>query len=113
MKQFIFPVFILVFSGILFAIIVPDLTKASAPKDVSHLIQGTVADLHTGEYLPGVKVFCERTATETYTDFNGRFSLKGFKEETVSLSFDYISYQSIRIDGIKATEEQLQVQLTQ
>ncbi len=113
MKQFIFPSFIVLFSGILLAIIIPDLSSASVNSDAPQLIRGTVTDHQTGEYLPGVKVFCESTATETYTDFNGMFSLKTKNTSDISLRFDYISYQSIRIEDIKANEEHLQVQLKQ
>ncbi len=113
MKQLIFPSFIVLLSGILLAIIIPDLSTASVNSDASQLIQGTVTDIHTGEYLPGVKVFCESTETETYTDFNGMFSLKTLNKEGVSLRFDYISYQSTRIDDINASEEQLHVRLKQ
>ncbi len=113
MKQFVFPSFIVLFSGILLAIITPDLSTASADSEASYWIRGTVIDHRTGEYLPGVKVFCESTATETYTDFNGMFRLSGNNTEVVSLRFDYISYQSARIENIKASEEFLQVLLEQ
>ena len=113
MKQLIFPSFIVLLSGILLAIIIPDLSTASVNSDATQLIRGTVIDHHTGEYLPGVKVFCESTASETYTDFNGMFSLKTDNSKNVSLRFDYISYQSIRIEDIRANEEQLQVRLKQ
>ncbi len=113
MKKFIFPSFIVLFLGILLALIAPDLSTASADSEASHWIRGTVTDHQTGEYLPGVKVFCESTATETYTDFNGMFILKGKTTEGVSLHFDYISYQSTRIENIKANEAFLQVRLEQ
>ncbi|MDR4989365.1 MAG: carboxypeptidase-like regulatory domain-containing protein [Bacteroidales bacterium] len=113
MKQFIFPSFVVLFSGILLVIIIPDLSKASVNSPAQQLVHGTVTDYHTGEHLPGVKVFCESTATETYTDFDGMFSLKTDISKDVSLRFDYISYQSTRINDIKAGDEQLQVRLKQ
>ena len=113
MKQFIFPSFIVLLSGIMLALIVPDLSTAPVNSDATQLIRGTVTDHHTGEYLPGVKVFCESTASETYTDFNGMFSIQTLNTKGVSLRFDYISYQSTRIEDVEASDEQLLVRLKQ
>ncbi len=112
MKQLIFPSFILLFSGMLLALIIPDLSTTSETNSTEH-IRGIVTDHQTGESLAGVKVMCERSESETYTDFDGMFSLPGTNHDIISLRFDYISYQSAWIEDIRASEDYLQVQLKQ
>ncbi len=113
MKRIFISAYIVLFSGMLMALIITDSSTASADIDAPQVIRGIVLDQHTGEYLPGVKVLCEHTAKETYTDFDGSFSLPKMGVESVSLRFDYISYQSIRIENVLANEETLLVRLEQ
>lgn len=110
----LFPAFFLLTFGILLALIIPDLSSATAEADSPMSINGFVSDELTGESLTGVKVYCENTLVETYTDFNGMFSLPAAPgKEEISLSFNYISYQDLRLEEIGLTGEVLQVRLSQ
>lgn len=109
----LFPAFFLITSGILLALIIPDLSSASAEVDVHPTISGLVTDELTGESLTGVKVYCENSLTEAYTDFNGMFRIAVNSKEEVSLVFNYISYQDMRVRDIQLTGEALQVRLKQ
>lgn len=109
----LFPAFFLLTFGILLALIIPDLSSATAEADSPMSINGFVSDELTGESLTGVKVYCENTLVETYTDFNGMFSLPAAPgKEKISLSFNYISYQDLRLEEIGLTGEVLQVRLS-
>ncbi len=109
----LFPAFFLLTFGILLALITPDLSSASAETDSPMSINGFVSDELTGESLTGVKVYCENTLVETYTDFNGMFSLPAPGKEKTSLSFNYISYKDLRLEDIGLTGEVLQIRLSQ
>jgi hypothetical protein len=109
----LFPALFLLTFGILFAFMIPGLTSASAQKEAPRSVSGIVSDELTGEPLPGVKVYCENSHAETYTDFDGMFSIPAQSTENASLVFKYISYQDMRLDDVKLTEEPLQVCLKQ
>ncbi len=113
MKQLIFPTFILLVSSILLVLIIPDLSTATAEVEPAKLINGVVTDHQTGEKLPGVKVFCENTKAEAYTDFNGMFSLPTNGVANSKLRFEYISYQSTHVEGDFMGKEPLQIALKQ
>jgi hypothetical protein len=109
----LFPALFLLTFGILFAFMIPGLTSASAEKEAPRSIIGYVSDELTGESLPGVKVYCENSLAETYTDFDGMFRIPAHSSENVSLVFKYISYQDMRLEDVKLTGEPLQVCLKQ
>ncbi len=109
----LFPAFFLLTFGILLALIIPDLSSASARMDVHPTISGLVTDELTGESLTGVKVYCENSLTEAYTDFNGMFKIPVNRKEEASLVFNYISYQDMRLRDIQLTGEALQIRLKQ
>lgn len=66
-------------------------------------IRGTVFDAATGEYLPGVTVFVEKSATGTITDLDGKFNLN-IAAGTYDLRISYISYESSLLKGIQVKQ---------
>ncbi|MBN2236406.1 MAG: TonB-dependent receptor [Bacteroidales bacterium] len=63
-------------------------------------IRGSVFDVKTGEFLPGVTVFAEGTTLGTVTDLDGKFSLS-IAPGIYQLRISYISYQTINLSNIK------------
>lgn len=66
------------------------------------IIRGGVFDNATGESLIGVTVQIEGTTTGTATDFDGKFEIK-MTEGTHALIVSYISYATLRIEGVSVT----------
>jgi len=57
------------------------------------VITGVVTEAGTGEPLPGVNVVVKGTDTGTATDFDGRYSIKAEKGQT--LVFSFIGYETV------------------
>lgn len=58
-------------------------------------ISGVVIDANTKEPLPGASIMLDNSSKGTVTDLNGRYILDGIKENKVSVTVSYISYESI------------------
>jgi outer membrane receptor protein involved in Fe transport len=70
------------------------------------VIRGTVYDGSTGESLVGVTIVITGTTTGTITDLDGKFSIE-LNEGTYDLQVSYISYQSLTIEAISVTENEV------
>jgi hypothetical protein len=64
----------------------PDKTKTLAAK-------GKVSDKTNNETLAGVKVTVKETGYITYTDLSGEFLILVNNKESVTLVFEYLSYE--------------------
>lgn len=65
-------------------------------------IRGTVFDDATGESLVGVTVFVKGSTIGTSTDLDGKFTID-VNEGIYDLQVSFISYQTLTIEGIKVT----------
>lgn len=63
-------------------------------------IRGVVFDEKTGEYLPGVTIFIEGTATGTITDLDGEFNM-GLAPGVYTLRVSFISYETLNIQDVE------------
>ncbi len=63
------------------------------------LLEGTIKDKDSGEYLAGVMVEIDNTDKMTYTDFEGKFELSVLKPGRYKIKTDYISYEEKRIEA--------------
>ncbi len=70
------------------------------------IIRGTVYDGSTGESLVGVTIVITGTTTGTITDLDGKFSIE-LNEGIYDLQISYISYQSLTIEAISVTENEV------
>ena len=57
------------------------------------ILEGTIKDKDSGEYLAGVMVKIEGTDKMAYTDFDGKFSIEGIAPGEYKVVTDYISYE--------------------
>ena len=55
-------------------------------------VTGIITDAETGLTIPGVNVVFEGTTKGTFTDFDGKYTLKISDETDVKLKFSYIGY---------------------
>lgn len=74
-------------------------TKSNAAMTTS--MKGQVVDQNTGEALTGVRIEVEDADLETYTDFEGNFSLKGLKPGEYEVNVSFISYEDKSIENLK------------
>jgi len=74
-------------------------TKSNATMTTS--MKGQVVDQHTGEALTGVRIEVEDADLETYTDFEGNFSLQGLKPGAYEVNVSYISYEDKSFENLK------------
>ena len=61
-------------------------------------LSGVVTDEKTGELLAGVEVKVVGTNVKTYTDFDGKFTLKNLKPDQYKLIASYISYRDASVE---------------
>jgi type 1 fimbria pilin len=86
-----------------------DKTKPAAPATVE--FSGKIIDSQTGEALTGVKVYIEDVKQETYTDFDGNFSLLAPNSNDVTIKVSYISYEEKKINANIQLEKNVTVSL--
>lgn len=67
-------------------------------------ITGVVRDRVTGETMPGVNVVIDGTLRGASTDAEGRFIISSLAGGTYSLTFSFISYASVKVDGVTVKE---------
>lgn len=63
------------------------------------IIRGTVFDAVTGEYLPGVTIYIEKSLHGTTTDLDGKFNLS-VSPGTYDVKISFISYETVNLDGV-------------
>ncbi|MCK5840245.1 MAG: carboxypeptidase-like regulatory domain-containing protein, partial [Bacteroidales bacterium] len=71
-------------------------------------VEGTVADKHTGETLPGANVYIEGTTTGVSSNIDGYYKLEDIPVGEISLVISYVGYVAITqpvtvVDGVTAT----------
>ncbi len=71
-------------------------------------IRGMVYDGSSGETLVGVTIAIKGTTTGTSTDLDGKFSIE-LNEGIYDLQISYISYQTLIIEGIRVTKNDVTV----
>ena len=103
--------------SVLTIILVFSLVKANAsttsdgnPAKKSNKLSGFVIDKQTGESLSGVKIRIENSDVVVFTDIDGYFELENTNTNNSTLTFDYVSYQLVKVD---IESENVQVELTQ
>ncbi|MFP4064896.1 MAG: TonB-dependent receptor domain-containing protein [Bacteroidales bacterium] len=69
-------------------------------------IRGTVYEERTGESLVGVTIAVQGTTKGTMTDLDGQFSLD-LEPGTYNLKVSYISFQTIVIEDVKVTSDEV------
>lgn len=76
-------------------------------------IQGVVVDKETKEALAGVAILCN--GEKTYTDFEGRFSLRtsGVADKGTELTVRLISYEDYAVKVVDLKNTSLQIELKQ
>lgn len=87
---------IIIFSFILIAgvnSVFADNTGDSEPKTVN--LSGKVIDKSNQETLAGALIRIEGTDLETYTDFDGNFTISGLVPDTYKVKCSMISYSDI------------------
>jgi hypothetical protein len=67
------------------------------------VISGKVLDQRTGELLAGVAVTVEGTNIKAYTDFDGRFIIRGIQPGTYTLTTSIISYEKLTVKDVAVT----------
>ncbi len=72
-------------------------------------ISGTVSDANEGISLPGVNIFVKGTTVGTTSDFDGKFTLKASRGDT--LVFSYVGYESKEV--LVTNQTSLNITLTQ
>ena len=65
------------------------------------IVTGVVKELATGITMPGVNVVIEGTLRGAATDADGKFMITGVDPGTYNLVFTFISYQTLRVEGIE------------
>jgi hypothetical protein len=63
-------------------------------------LNGQVVDKDTGEALTGVKLKIKGQEVTTYTDFEGKFKVKGLKPGKYQVETSFISYKEKTCDNI-------------
>jgi TonB-dependent receptor len=71
----------------------------------SGVIQGTVYDESSEEYLPGANVSIKGTNISTSTDRNGVFRLRNIQQGTYTILVSYIGYESMEKEVEVKTDE--------
>jgi hypothetical protein len=88
-------------------------TSAEVKKSCS--IEGSVADMVSGEMLVGALVEIVGTDIKVYTDFDGIFEINNLKAGTYNLIISYISYNKSYVENVSLTvgvDQKLSVSLT-
>jgi uncharacterized surface anchored protein len=86
--------------------------SADAENAATLVLSGSVADQNSGESLVGVEVKLEGTDLKTYTDFDGKFSIKNVKPGEYKLVTNYISYQKqTEVLEVNSKQKELKIKL--
>lgn len=87
--------------------------KSAAKSEVAMtVVSGNIIDEITGEALVGVEVTVEGSDVKAYTDFDGRFILKGVKSGECTLVANYTSYNKTeKTVELKAKKNQVKIEL--
>lgn len=98
-----------IYKKLLFALLFLPLTMLA-----QSTLSGNVADLKSGQPLPGVNVIVKGTTKGTTTDFDGNFLLSDLKKGDI-LEFSYVGYKTLDVayDSQKSISISLEEDLTQ
>jgi hypothetical protein len=83
----------------------------TSDKPVTVAISGLVCDEASGESLAGVEVKIEGTDIKTYTDFDGRFTLKNVNLGEYQVVTNYISYEKGKVKVTDTAQKDSQVNI--
>ncbi len=78
----------------LFLVLISDILFITAGWAQTGILRGKVIDAETGEELIGAAVVVTGTTQGTITDFDGNYTLSNLDPGTVSITVQYISYES-------------------
>jgi hypothetical protein len=86
-------------------------TNKTSDKPATVAISGLICDEASGESLAGVEVKIEGTDIKTYTDFDGRFTLKNVNPGEYQVVANYISYEKGKVKVSETTQKDSQVNI--
>lgn len=83
-----------------------DNNEVYSPETKPTSIQGIIKDAMTGELLAGVSIKVEGIEKTYFSDFNGNYCVEDIEPGKYTITYSYISYQTITEEKIEIKENE-------